>query len=677
MDFAAQLAKLERQAVNAAKKTSTPTASTSSSTTTPNNNNGSTTTFEVSGGGGGGATTYRGDRPTIQNYNRSTNGVELDPRRRQRDRSPYQSHHPEYSTAPGGGEHRSIRRRYDHPNNNSNNHHHHSQYQRHPPHSRRSSPSNSKSCPFPELQQSGYRIRPSLPWVPKSDRTKPHICLLAIIIDELPYEHIWRAWADQNGTNNDDDDDDDDPKCYVSLVCHAKYPKRVQSPWVRQRLLVQPPQIGRGGNARGRYTTFADPIYHTHVPEWGSIEIARAMIDCLKDGVLIGTKKASDMTDVRYTPNRYVITQPPRRSPPKEASTTMSTSGHDDSTSHTGTIPTVDKFIFISESCLPVMTLDEYVKFLFPMPEAAKTAPATLLPDNPSVSVEKNDDETNDKDARILSPNTDVESSSPNEVNSTVSTPARDMSTTTTVLPTDTKDEREETVQPTPVVDPWDVSWVNGRSRYTVGTPRNMYENNQFQFIDARIPDTCRYKADQWILLSRRHAIQVLHIDEHISQPQYQFWTLFQKINASDEMYFPTVLGILGLLKEDGNDPNNTNTDADTNNNTMISPPPLTGSVVKRSVTYTDWSQGMRNPTSFTNGVRDLETVARLARQQQCLLARKFIVVPSSPPPSAHSTSNNPSPPDRDPPVQHILTGQITADEWWRVVANYSSEELP
>ncbi len=608
MDFAAQLAKLERQAVNAVRNNS---ANSSTATTNqPSTERG---------------VPRDGEYSASDNRNNNHHSDDHDPRRRPRDRSPY-------NNDTGREDDRSIRRRYNHTgsnNYNSSDHHHQHRGAR-----SLSSPNvnnNNNKYPFQELQQFGYRIRPSLPWVPKSDHTKPHICLLAIVIDDLPYEHIWRAWANPSATTTN--------HCHVSLVCHAKYPKRVQSPWLRRRLLVQPPQLGRGD-------TTPDPTFQSHVPEWGSIHITRAMIDCLKDGVLIGTKRADDMTDERYTPNRYYVTSP------TTPTGSQNENGRD--------IPTVDKFIFISESCLPVMTLDEYGQVLFPpVLEETSTTTTTVT----ATSTKADDQMSGDTDHmnQVLVSNQNIElnnikgmeeakvSGAGEDANVNVLAPT----TTTTTTP----QEQKSVVA---VVDPWDVSWVNGRSRQSAGTPRNMYENHQFQNLDARIPDSCRYKADQWILLSRRHAVHILTIDEHITHPPHQFWTLFQRISASDEMYFPTSLGILGLLKDDDDV-------VTTTNNTTLQQQQQqpTSLVLKRPVTYTDWSQGMRNPTSFTNGRRDFETVARLARKQQCLLARKFVMVNSSGDDSATSVGIE----------ARNQSGQITVDEWMSSVQQLSEPQ--
>ena len=107
----------------------------------------------------------------------------------------------------------------------------------------------------------------------------------AITIDDLPYEHIWKEFCKTTGKEDGSGNNDD---LWISLVCHAKFPKRVQSEWLRQRLLVYPPKLGRGNS-------FLDPEYLSRTPSWGSVEITRAMIDLLDDSMRIGNCKHTDM----------------------------------------------------------------------------------------------------------------------------------------------------------------------------------------------------------------------------------------------------------------------------------------------------------------------------------------------------------------------------------------------
>ena len=76
----------------------------------------------------------------------------------------------------------------------------------------------------------------------------------------------------------------------------------------------------------------------------------------------------------------------------------------------------------------------------------------------------------------------------------------------------------------------------------------------------------------------------------------------------------------------------------------------LSPSVLFKAVTYTDWSEGMRNPKSFYSGLNDLRTIGKVAREQGSLVARKFILCPPS-----EDTSGK---------TMEELSGYISVDEW-------------
>jgi hypothetical protein len=377
--------------------------------------------------------------------------------------------------------------------------------------------------------------------------------LLAVTIDELPYENIWKEWARTPIPANDDDRNEQQDRVVVSLVCHAKFPHQVQSDFLKRHLLQEPPQVGRG-------TQLAPPEFRSHRPEWGSIEILRAMLDILHDGLQIGLQDNKDtttiknITDERYHPKRYLI--------------------HNHGTTTAAAIPPADMFVFISETCLPIQPLSHWLAQL---------------------------------DATV--------------------------------------------------------SYVNARHRSMPGTPRNKYELDQFDNIRL-VPHDCRWKADQWLALCRSHALAVRNIDDHLPERDRLWCRGFWQVNASDEMYFPTALAILQLLKPDpeqydqdhgsGNHNNSTtkitsksnsinnqepdratavastqvSTGTATSTPSVPAPAATTAAaaavvaVEKRPVTYTDWSQGMKNPTSFTT--KDLVEVTTKARAQGCLIARKF-----------------------------------------------------
>jgi hypothetical protein len=271
------------------------------------------------------------------------------------------------------------------------------------------------------LRRFGYKLPETLPEPPADLPKAKHICLMAITIDELPYEHIWRAWMDTIPDGAD---------LWVSLVCHAKYPDKIQSEFLKRYLITYPPRVGRGNN-------YLDPEYLTRKPEWGSVEITRAMIDLLGNALKVGIDEEKDE---RFTRNRFVAKRP-----------SSSVGSNDDTPSE---IPPVDQFLFISETCLPVTTAPRMFELL------ADTS----------------------------------------------------------------------------------VSWVNARHRRDPGTPKNLYETDQFALINRRIPGQYRWKGDQWVVLCRHHAQLVWNIDRPHTSAKYQLWQSFRDINASDEMYFPTCL---------------------------------------------------------------------------------------------------------------------------------------
>lgn len=340
------------------------------------------------------------------------------------------------------------------------------------------------------------------------------------------------------------------------------------------------PKLGRGNS-------FLDPEHLTRTPEWGKVEITRAMLDLLQDAMKIGRDKQED---TRFSASRYLVRRPNLPSGVSEE--------QDDK------IPPVDQFLYISETCLPVATAQDVF----------------------------------------------------------------------------------DTVKDTTV------SWVNACHRNDEGTPKNLYENDQFAGINRRIKGQYRWKADQWILLCRNHASMILDIDRPHIPPKHQLWQSFRDINASDEMYFPTCLSVLGLLRfsADGQDTqrSRSNSQADSrgrsdssaddpsgrNNhasgsvnsqeNQQSSPPVHV--VLKRPVTYTDWSEGMRNPASFTKGLSDFKRVAQLARKNGCLVARKFALSVAVPGVAKEDQK---------------VTGQITVEEWQQEVKllqeKYASANAP
>ena len=511
--------------------------------------------------------------------------------------------------------------------------------------------------PLSGLVRFGYRVAPYRPLPPppppppqpsEHGNTAPpprpkHIAVLVMTIDDLPYEHIWKAWCNSSSSSSSSSTQSSCSYYYVSLLCHAKYPQAVTSTWLQRRLLVEPAMIGRGNHS------WADPVFHTHQPEWGSVQITMAMMDLVRTALTIGTTTTTarrsnaaatgipDLEeDIRFSSKRFLV------NPDDD---------HGDGTSLPSFVPPVDKMIFISETCIPVTSLEDCMDALFGDEQMQQQQYGTT-----TVTVEQTAGSNSNNHATAAAEQQAAETPQPqdeptanagndNDSNSKLKSPGS----------SEAANVPEESTRTTRF-NPFETSWINARNRNSPGTPRNMYERDQFSRIHRMIPNFCRWKADQWMMLSRPHAAAIAAMDQHFcsmsrshhhhkNNNQLLLWNCFAKINASDEMYFPTCLAILQILTEDQ--------DKSKDQQQQQQQPPL---VIKRPVTYTDWSEGMRNPATYRRGVIDFRKIAKLARAKGCLFARKFV-------------------PSLDIPGQEtVVTGQISVEEWKTVMKVLSSE---
>jgi len=143
-------------------------------------------------------------------------------------------------------------------------------------------------------------------------------------------------------------------------------------------------------------------------------------------------------------------------------------------------------------------------------------------------------------------------------------------------------------------------SWINAQN-----SPNNGYARQlQWDKIASVISQDKIWKADQWMLLTRSHAQNSTVDAREGLKGNRPLWNCFKNTKASDEMYFPTGLALMGVLE--GGKGN-----------------VLGENMVKRRVTYCDWSDGAKNPASFCN-VKEFKEVVQMGKKEGCLFARKF-----------------------------------------------------
>jgi hypothetical protein len=413
----------------------------------------------------------------------------------------------------------------------------------------------------------------------KPSKQRRHIALLFLTIDNLPHEHIWQEWL---STNNSDDNEEEDCGVIVSVIVHAKYPHRIQSPWLKQRHLLQQQRSSKQPTTNTTTANVEDktaaPVYHTRKPEWGSVDITKAMMDLLEEGLCIGTQTTATTT-MEDGGRRYLSTTTCQSSKCNNVSlaTAKATASHtkdDDDDGHDNEeIPAVDRFIFVSESCLPVTTLKECELALFG-------------PRHPSSSSNGTTTNTDDLSSSL-----------------------------------------------------YDKSWIHARS-----TPNNGYAKQlQWDAIlrkqqDSTIPSQYIWKSDQWVILIRKHALAVTTLPQTYLNDTPLLNTIFSNVRASDEIYIPTVLSILGIIhrpmgvKEVGDynyDTTTSNSGQKRRRITKEDESRIGYEIRRRRSTYCDWSMGAKNPVSFST-IQEWKDVVCLARNEGCLFARKFVTTPSS-----------------------------------------------
>lgn len=435
--------------------------------------------------------------------------------------------------------------------------------------------------------------------------TKPrHIALLFLTLEDIPLYNIWETFF---GTLSKDSD------LMISVIVHAKFPDKVKSDWTRQRLLIHKPSrrdliqsLERSKANRYVNDQALPPArYFSRRPEWGSVEITRAMMDLLEEGLRIGTQR-DETPSILQDNQEYISRFSSRR---YVSNISMPKSLKDLS----APIPTVDRFVFLSETCMPVCTMDELELSFF------------------GSSSRKEDDASSTTPPSRIYHGLDAEK-----------------------------------------------SWLKA-----IHKPNNGYARQLQWDAIFSIPPENIWKADQWISLTRHHAWPMVSLledaVENVQKEAIEFshgssrdrsqsrvhvapWQCFRRVKASDEMYFPTIMSLLGILKEDSKEKSihlNTETDP-----TLSS---TSDEVAFRRMTYCDWSMNARNPATFIISKEDdlkaLRRVIALAREERCLFARKLVLQGSI----EESRTRGDVYVSKDNPLNEIITGK----EWLEFISKH------
>ena len=378
------------------------------------------------------------------------------------------------------------------------------------------------------------------------------LTLMFIIIDEMDHELLWRSWLASASAAC---------RSRIRILIHAKYPHRVISPWIRTRLC-------RNFQLK---------------PSWGSIELTEVMVRLLKESIdreddirdeqqmlLNGSTTAVDIN----TEKNVVETE-------KREEGTHKTENNGNNSKARGS-----HYAFLSESCIPIISLESFLSQLGLSITTTSNAKST----------------TDSQETRSLQQCEGLAS-----------------------------------------------SWL----KYSQQATNGYASQYQFGKLVNVIPSGKAMKADQWILLERRHVMRVFAFiqkfqgklnqarkkidesnaghevtsgkqgenndkdlfqgkeeeeeeEEEVVVPALEqikedgiklslAW--FKQVRASDEMYFPTLLAMLGHIPTQAPTPTTSNmtlTNDNEDGKIDISLP-----VRCRAMTHCDWSQLGKSPESY------------------------------------------------------------------------------
>lgn len=158
-------------------------------------------------------------------------------------------------------------------------------------------------------------------WPHESEQRTIAICL--IIVDTLHHEEIWRQWAENQQDHHHSSD-----KYQAKLFIHAKYPEKVKSAWVRSHL-----------------------IDVTFRPEWNSVEVVQALLSTLD-------------TALRYTGDGDIRCSNGNNNG-NNSGNNNDINGATNITESAPAVPKCGRFVFATESCLPLYDLQATGEVLF------------------------------------------------------------------------------------------------------------------------------------------------------------------------------------------------------------------------------------------------------------------------------------------------------------------------
>ncbi len=134
-------------------------------------------------------------------------------------------------------------------------------------------------------------------------------------------------------------------------------------------------------------------------------------------------------------------------------------------------------------------------------------------------------------------------------------------------------------------------------------TPVDGYDTMMMNAVNrSAIPRECVYKCDTWVMLTRKHAEAcIIDLPSFLKSP---LWPHFSKVKVADEICLPTLMAVIGAIDSEKEPENGGD------------------GIIRRKVTYVDWSEGGAHPKTFTNLTQNV--IDKGFKEGKAIFARKF-----------------------------------------------------
>ena len=142
-----------------------------------------------------------------------------------------------------------------------------------------------------------------------------------------------------------------------------------------------------------------------------------------------------------------------------------------------------------------------------------------------------------------------------------------------------------------------DKSWLKAYQ-----TPVDGYDTMMMNAVNRNaIPKECIFKCDTWVMLRKHAQACIIDLPNLLKVP---YGHTFLRVKVADEICLPTLMAVIGAIESESE------------------PKGGGDGIIRRKVTYVDWTEGGAHPKAFSGLTQDI--VDKGFKEGKSIFARKF-----------------------------------------------------